>query len=130
MGQSLPAVRERASNVVAEFRDERPNLKTVAATRKWFPSLSKDLWPGKTAASVHVIVREPERSCYDWVAGKCDPPARVFIRMLHSDQGWRVLEYLMDGCKQRWWLDLVEDRRKARILDRTVEAVQGTFNFG
>ena len=50
------------------------------------------------------------RTCYDWCAGKFDPPAIVIIKLLRSSIGWTVLEYLMRGCKEPWWLAVVEAR--------------------
>lgn len=107
MRQTVPAVRETASEVVAANCIE---FSIVAESCKWFPGLAKRLWPDKTAAAVHHLTKETERSCYAWVEGKNDPPARALLRLLDTDQGWRILEYLLRGCKQRWWLETVRAR--------------------
>jgi len=102
MHQALQTGRGNAREIVAKNRTE---LFVVAESCKWFPDLAKKLWPVKTAAAVHHITQEPERSCYAWVGGKNDPPARALLRLLDSDQGWRVLECAMRGSKQTWWRD-------------------------
>lgn len=90
----------------------------VAESCKWFPGLAKWLSPTKPATYVHYISGEPERSCYAWVEGKNDPPSRALIRMLQSDDGWRVLEYIMRGCKQSWWIELVRARKCSQAYEQ------------
>lgn len=121
MRSTMPAVRENASEVVAANCIE---FSIVAESCKWFPGLSKKLWPGKPAAAVHHLTKEPERSCYAWVEGKNDPPARALLRLLDSDQGWRVLEYLMRGSKQAWWRETARARRCADAYEREREQLE------
>lgn len=98
----------KANEVAAENCTE---LSIVAESCKWFPGLAKRLYSPKPASSIHYISGEPERSCYAWVEGKYDPPARALIKMLRSDEGWRIYEYLMRGCKQQWWVETQRARR-------------------
>lgn len=107
MGVSLPIARDGASEVVAADCIEFP---IVAGTCKWFTGLAKKLSSTKPAATVHHLTGEPERTCYEWVRGKFDPPSRALIKLLHTEVGWVVLEYLMRGCTQRWWLETVRAR--------------------
>lgn len=115
MTASLPIARERASEPVAATCIE---LSVVAGSCKWFPGLAKFLSANKPAATLRYLTSEPERTCYEWVRGKFDPPSRVLIKLLHTDQGWRVLEYLMRGCKQPWWRDVVRARACAAAFDQ------------
>jgi len=115
MGQALQAARPEASEVSAASCIE---LTVVAGTCKWFPALAKFLSPNKPAAAVHYLTSEPERTCYEWVRGKFDPPSRVLLRLLHTDQGWRVLEFIMRGCKQPWWHEVVRARACAAAFDQ------------
>ena len=115
---SVSAVREIASEAVA---DNCIGFSVVAESCKWFPGLAKFVSPKKPAPIIAYLTGEPERTCYEWVRGKFDPPSRVIIRLLHSDQGWRVLEYLMRGCKQPWWLDTVRARRCAAAYEQERE---------
>ena len=96
-------------------------ISIVAESCKWFPGLAKWLSPTKPATYVHYISGEPERSCYEWVRGKFDPPSRALIRMLQSDDGYRVLEYIMRGSPQPWWRSLVRAKRCAEAYEQQRE---------
>jgi hypothetical protein len=109
-----------ARNVVAEVRTEFRPVEIVAESRKWFPGLAKKFVPDgrdkkhKAAPAVHYLLGGDNfaglRTVYDWCAGKFDPPALAIIKLLHSEVGWIVLEYLMRGCKAKWWLETVRAR--------------------
>ncbi len=92
-------------------------LQVIATSCKWLPGLAKSLWPAKPAAALHFLTNAPERTCYEWVRGKVDPPSRVVIKLLRSDQGWRVLEYIMRDNSQRWWLETVRARECSQAYE-------------
>lgn len=121
MGEALLVARDCASNSAAASCIEFP---IVAESCKWFPGLAKFLSAKKPAAAVHFLTDEPERTCYEWVRGKFDPPARVIIRLLHTDQGHRVLDYLMRGNKQPWWLELKRAQACASAYERAREQLE------
>jgi hypothetical protein len=121
MGQSLPVEIELSRNPVATNCTE---LSVVAESCKWFPLLAKKLWPIKTASAVHHLTREPERSCYAWIEAKNDPPSRAFVRLLHTDQGWRVLEHVMGDSKQPWWTETVRARECSAAYEQRREQLQ------
>ena len=102
-------------------------LSTVATSCKWLPALAKNLWPTKPAPALHYLTGAPERTCYEWVRGKVDPPSRALVSMLQSDQGWRVLEQLMRGCKQPWWLETVRARECSAAYEQRREQLQLPF---
>lgn len=133
MGEALPIARERASNsIAANCSDERKpaiQIAAIAGTCKWFIGLSKKLSPNKPAAAIHHLTGEPERTCYEWVRGKFDPPSRAIIKLLHSEVGWIVLEYLMRGCKAAWWIDLQRHRQIGCNTERAVSEAQAQFQF-
>jgi len=132
MRATLPMARESASEVVATGRGENSILEIIATSRngaKWFPGLAKRLSKDKPAAAVHHLTGERERTCYDWCAGATDPPARPVIKLLHSDAGWIVLEYLMRGCTQRWWLETVRARECAAAYEQRRQAIQTELNL-
>lgn len=114
MGITVSAAREIASKAVAAscIDEPKPAIQIVsgAGSCKWFIGLSKKISANKPAAAIHHLTGEPERTCYEWVRGKFDPPSRAIVKLLHSEVGWTVLEYLMRGCKQPWWLLVVEAR--------------------
>lgn len=114
MSQVCAVERDEATKAVAGSCIE---FSIVAESCKWFPGLAKWLSSTKPANLVHHISGEPERSCYAWVEGKYDPPARTLIKMLRSDDGWRVFEYLMRGCKQPWWIEVQRARRCAHAYE-------------
>ncbi len=95
----------------------KPALEVIATSCKWLPALAKSLWPAKPAATLHFLTEAPERTCYEWVRGKVDPPSRVVIKLLRSDQGWRVLEYIMRDNSQRWWLETVRARECSQAYE-------------
>lgn len=114
MRASVSVAADQASEASAATCIE---LSIVAGSCKWFPGLANFLSPKKPAATVHYLTKEPERTCYEWVRGKFDPPSRVLVRLLRTDQGWRVLEYLMRGCKEPWWLEVKRARAAAKAYD-------------
>jgi hypothetical protein len=134
MSVSLSAAACDASNVVATSREEnsvRNPIGTVleifATSRKgpkWFPGLAKRLSKDKAPAAIHHLTGERERTCYDWCNGAVDPPARLVIKLLHTDVGWIVLEYLMRGSKQPWWLEVVQARACSRAYEAAREQLQ------
>jgi hypothetical protein len=125
---SVHAAPESASKAVAELREEKPVLEIIATSRndaKWFPGLAKRLSRDKPAAAVHHLTDAPERTCYDWCKGKVDPPARTLLKLLDSPVGWTVLEYILRGSKQPWWLDL----QRARVCAAAYEQARGQLEL-
>ena len=122
MGIALPITREHTSEPVAANCIE---LTIIAESCKWFPPLAKLLSKNKPASALHYLTNDPERTCYAWVQGKFDPPARAVLKLLHSEVGWIVLEYLMRGCKQAWWVDL----QRARHCAAAYEQARGQLQF-
>lgn len=112
MGATLSVAHEHASEVVAGSSNvAKPTFGEIATSCKsWMPGLANTLWPRKPAPILHYLTGAPERTCYEWVRGKVDPPSRALIGLLHSDQGWWILEYIMRGCTQRWWLETLRAR--------------------
>src|SRR5690348_7757703 len=119
---SVHAAPESASKAIAGNCIDLPKpaiaLIAVAESCKWFPPLAKLLSRNKPASALHYLTEAPERTCYAWVEGKSDPPARAILKLLHSDAGWTVLDYLMRGCRQPWWLDLVRARHCAAAYEQ------------
>ncbi len=127
MGQSVSVARNSASEVVATTRRDFTGIETFATSRKgakWFPGLAKRLSKDKPAAAVHHLTSEAERTCYDWCKGTVDPPSRALIKLLHSEVGWIVLEYLMRGCTQPWWIETKRARRVAAAFDGASQQVE------
>lgn len=121
MSVSVQTVPVEARNVAAASCIE---VSFVAETCKWFIGLAKKLSPTKPAAYIHFLTGEPERTCYEWSRGKFDPPSRAIIKLLRSEVGWIVLEYLMAGCKQSWWLELVRARECSRAYEAARDQLQ------
>jgi hypothetical protein len=104
--------------------DNRIDFPIVAESRKWFPGLAKKLSANKPAALVAHLIKEAERTVYDWCAGKFDPPARALVKLLHTEAGWTVLEYLMRGCKQKWWLETLRARECSAAYEARRDQLQ------
>lgn len=121
---SVSAAANKASEVVATIRDEISVIAILATSRKpakWFPGLAKRISKDKPAAAISHLTGEADRTCYDWCGGAVDPPARAIIKLLHTQVGWVVLEYLMRGCKQPWWLETVRARKCAAAYEHERE---------
>src|SRR6185312_10364267 len=121
MPQTVSSIAFEARNSLATSRRETCDdgssvsvFEIFATSRKggtkWFPGLAKRLSKDKAPAAIHHLTGEAERTCYDWCKGTVDPPARLIIKLLHSEVGWVVLEYLMRGSNQPWW----DEVRRAR----------------
>lgn len=133
MLQSVSVARDSASEVVAGNRTEFRPVEIVAEIRKWFPGLSKKLSREKPSATIHFLIGgdgfAKVRTVYDWCAGKFDPPAMAIIKLLHSEVGWIVLEYLMRGCTAAWWLEVKEARECAGAYEARKREIQGQLNL-
>jgi hypothetical protein len=115
MGQALQIKSEPSRNPVATIGNVRhPTFEAVATSCKWLPALAKNLWPTKPAPALHYLTGAPERTCYEWMRGRVDPPSRALVTLLQSDQGWRVLSQLMRDSKQHWWTETVNARERSR----------------
>lgn len=126
---SVSAVRaETASKVVARDQTVVEIFATSRKPAKWFPGLAKRISKDKPAAAIHHLTSEAERTCYDWCKGSVDPPSRAIIKLLHTGVGWLVLEYLMRGCKEPWWLETVRARRCASAYEH--ERQQFSLDLG
>jgi len=86
----------------------------------WFAALARKLWPKKPAASVQYLTGSKERACHYWIAGR-EPPGSVVVKLLHSNDGERVLDQIMRGCKEPWWLSLKRARIASRAYDSACE---------
>jgi hypothetical protein len=127
MSASVSVAAVEARNPSATSREETCGDVSVASVfeifatsrkggTKWFPGLAKRLSKDKAPAAIHHLTGEAERTCYDWCKGAVDPPARLVIKLLHSEVGWTVLEYLMRGCDQPWWDEVKRARNGARAF--------------
>lgn len=132
MRTALQIASTGASKAVAGYRDESQSTPVIEIFRdksqkpKWFPGLAKRLSKDKAAAAIHHLTGERERTCYDWCAGAVDPPARAIVKLLHSEVGWITLEYLMRGCTQPWWMEIV----RAKACAAAYEQVRGQLELG
>jgi hypothetical protein len=125
MGQSLPVESELSRNPVAISNNVRqPTFGVVATSCKWLPALAKNLWSTKPAPALHYLTGAPERTCYEWVRGKVDPPSRALVTLLQSDQGWRVISHLMRDSKQAWWTETVRARECSAAYEQRREQLQ------
>lgn len=130
MGKALPIPLDGASKSVATIRDEPAVIdifRDKSQRPKWFPGLAKNLSKDKSAAAIHHLTGEAERTCYDWCKGAVDPPARAVIKLLHSPAGWLVLEYLMCGCAAPWWREVMRARACAAAYEQKREQFELQF---
>jgi hypothetical protein len=86
----------------------------------WFKDFAQSLWPKKTAAALQFLTGAKERVCHYWSAGR-EPPASVMVRLLRGTDGERVLNQIMRGCKEPWWLSLQRARLASKAYDAACE---------
>lgn len=111
---------------IAESCNARgPTDKFVAECKKWMPLLASGLWTNKAPNTIHDLIGGDVvaslRTCYAWCAGTNEPHGFIVLKLLHSEQGWRVLEFLMRGCEQPWWIDLRRAHYCAAAYERERE---------
>lgn len=53
-----------------------------ARRRKFFRVVAKHAFPAKTVPSVHALTGYPERTIYEWLAGRTEPPSGVMLQLL------------------------------------------------
>ena len=126
MGQSLPAVRERASNPAANFGREILGVVAIENVGKKLPGYSfgrmaRALWPQKTPSSIEFYTGVAERTARHIAADKSDPGSELLARILDSDQGWKALTWIMRDSSQRWWLETVRARECSQAYEQRRE---------
>jgi hypothetical protein len=52
-----------------------------ARRRKFFRVVATHAYPVKTVAGVHALTGEAERTIYEWMAGRTEPPAGVMLQL-------------------------------------------------
>jgi hypothetical protein len=72
----LPSSLRTAEKRSRNFRSER--------RRKFFRTLAKHAYPKQTAYELRRLTKEQygERTIYDWIAGRCDAPMPVWIKLI------------------------------------------------
>jgi hypothetical protein len=121
MGESESIVASSANSVAAiscreiAAPDDRGNILPPAG---WFMRMARDLWQRKVAAHLHFLLGASERTCRAWASGDSEPSASVLVALLRSDQGGRVLAFVMAGATAPWWREL----RRARIVADAYDA--------
>lgn len=94
--------------------DDRGKILPAAG---WFARMVRSLWHRKVAAHLHFLLGASERTCRAWASGT-EPSASIFVALLRSDQGGRVLAFVMAGATAPWWREL----RRARIVADAYDA--------
>jgi hypothetical protein len=102
----IPADPQTAIFPAARLCDEKTitaQLCSDPGKEGWFKDFARALWPKKTAASLQFLTGCKERASHYWAAGR-EPPASIIVSLLRGSDGERVLDQLMRGCKEPWWL--------------------------
>ena len=85
----------------------------------WFAALARFLWGDKKQANaLYCLVPLKESTSYAYVAGRAEPPAWLLVALLRSDDGGRILDWIMQDAEPRWWRLLKRARRAVAIFDR------------
>ena len=88
---------------------------------KWFSKLCDRLWKEKPAAALDHLTSAELHQCYRYAAGRQQPPAIVLYELLRGGDGERVLDQLMRGCKEPWWLAMRRARAASKAYDNAAE---------
>lgn len=109
MGKSWDRRRPNASKSAAgSGRDnsETNNCGTILPQAEWFAVMGRELWQFKIGAHLECHLGCSERTARAWGSGTHEPPARALAMLLRTDDGPRILEYLMRDSPPPWWTDL------------------------
>ena len=90
-----------------------------------FGKLARHLWPKKTPASISYYTGMPDRTARHVTSTDADPGSIFLAKLIDSDQGWRVLQWIMRNSVQPWWLRVLEDFKhgdKRREAERELQA--------
>jgi len=113
MSEPLGKVDVAATKSAAEScRDSSalPDRGKILPQAEWFAVMARELWHFKVPAHIHNHTGYSERTCRAWAAAESEPPARVLALLLRTDDGPRVLEYIMRNSDVRWWLLVCQAR--------------------
>lgn len=126
MGQASPINLAEARKSAANFGREILGTVAVENVGKKLPGysfgrLARHLWPQKTPASIEFYTQAPERTARHIAADKSDPGSALLVRVIDSDQGWRVLQWIMRDSRQPWWRELQRAQRCAKAYEQERE---------
>ena len=113
---------EAANNCAAESRREvsGPNHRgNILPQAEWFALMAREIWRFKVAANVQAHTGYAERTCRSWGSAESEPPARVLALLLRSDDGPRVLEYIMRENPPGWYTALRQAHDALGIFSST-----------
>lgn len=83
----------------------------------WFARMCRDLWQFKVAAHLHFVTLRSDRTCRAWAAGDNDANATTLAQLLRTEDGPRVLKWVMDGCDAEWWAKLQRAREGLSVFN-------------
>jgi hypothetical protein len=78
MGESESTRRARSNRGAAEICSE--NF-CAARRRGFFRVVAKYAYPRKTVPGIHALTGYPERTIYEWLAGRTEPPSGVMLQL-------------------------------------------------
>lgn len=119
----IPADPQAAIFPAARLCDEKAitaQLCSDPGKEGWFKDFAHALWPKKPAASLQYLTGCKERVAHYWVAGR-EPPASIIVSLLRGSDGERVLDQLMRGSKEPWWVEVRRARAASKAYDEAVE---------
>src|SRR5687767_5849759 len=72
----------------------------------WFALMCRALWTVKAPAALNDLLgdRGDENRTYRrWTSGHSEPPQSILWQLLRTDEGRRVLEFIMQDDAPAWW---------------------------
>lgn len=122
MHGNLPAEAQRAIFPRATSGGDSTDQSNVARSGEksvgWFAALARKLWGRKAWASIVFLAKAPDRSAQRWVADDGEPGSSVLRDLIRSDDGGRVLDALLVGCKAKWAIDYRRGQLAIAQLDQ------------
>jgi hypothetical protein len=101
-----------AINAAAESRHETlpaaaaNNRGNILPQAEWFAVMARELWAFKVGAHLQHHLGYSDRTCRAWGSAESEPPARALALLLRTEDGPRVLAYIMRGSDAEWWAAL------------------------
>jgi hypothetical protein len=126
MPSSLLTPATSANSLGVEMGSKNPNLGTVSPLNEAITNLMKMRYPRKTWGFLANLINSTERVAKHRLSNARSYTIDELQMMLQSEDGFEVLQVLMDGSKPKWWwwaqrvIATAERRRQSAELDQEI----------
>ena len=79
-------------------------LGNILPHSEWFARMGRELWQFKIGSHLECHLGCSDRTARAWASGDNEPPARALALLLRTEDGPRILEWIMRDDPPAWWL--------------------------